>query len=313
MQENSSSSTSSLNRSGPRTRSVHRLELSQEQLTGAAELSVRLSAVALLPSLSPVESNSSSSSLNSVSQVSSSVISPISSSSSVPSSLSSVSAGMAEMNINPPPAPMPIYIPMSIPVYKAESGQNVEIFLQQYEGMSIQMRFSAEMKASCFINYIGGEEVIRFWESLSDDERLDYAEIKAAFLSHFKKVKPDPAESYTKLSNRKQKWDENNIKKCEKSDTYFSDIRSLVSKCDPKVRESQVLIAYSNLHPLFREYVDLKAPSLSTLTLSELEEFTSNAWKPPIMKVHVDVNIRPRITRNHRDCGLKLLGIITFL
>jgi hypothetical protein len=175
---------------------------------------------------------------------------------------------------NPLPAPMPIYIPMSIPVYKAESSQDVEIFLQQYEGMTMQMRFTNEMKASCFINYIGGEEVIRFWQSLSDEEKLDYREIKAAFLSHFKKVKPDPAESYTKLSNRKLKWDENNIKKCEKLDTYFRDIRDLVSKCDSKVRESQVLIAYSNLHPLFREYVELKAPSLSTLTMSELEEIT---------------------------------------
>ena len=136
MQENSSS-ISGLNR--PRTRSVHRLELSSNSsiesqaqvsthIIGAAELSVRSSVRAVLPSLSPVESVSSSSRPNSGSAalVSPSSLSPRSSSGSVPSSLSSESVSLPRMaEINPPPAPVPIYIP-SIPVYKAESSQDVE-------------------------------------------------------------------------------------------------------------------------------------------------------------------------------------------
>ena len=279
---------SNLNR--PRTRSSSRSSSNSSsefeteyqiinRIISSAEQSVRSSVLPSLPSLSPISSSESGSSNSGSSS------SPLSSSNS--DSVSSVSISISEfeskmsgvvgsnsgsnnnssaaggnININPPVVqpvamPMPFYFPVQIPTFKAEKSQNVEIFLQQYEGMAAQARFTPEMKAACFINYLGGDLVLGYWDSLNAEEKADYDEIRQAFLAQFRKVKPDPAEAFTKLNNRKQKWYSENIKKSEKVADYFYDLKQLAMHCVGLRPEELVRIAYSNLHKDFRKELKL--------------------------------------------------------
>jgi hypothetical protein len=225
-----------------------------------------LSSVPSLPSLSPIASSESSnsnsspsSSSNSESEVKMSSVGGSGSNNNLPG---------AGGNNNPPPAqamPIPFYFPVQIPIFKADKSQNVEIFLQQYEGMAAQGRFTPEMKAVCFINYLGGDLVLGFWDSLTPEEKADYDEIRTAFLAQFRKVKPDPAESFAKLNNRKLKWYPENIKKSEKVSDYFYDIKQLAMHCVGLRPDELVRIAYSNLHKDFRK--ELKLASTVGITI----------------------------------------------